>query len=191
MGRATKLRNGLTLKQERFAYEFFRNGGNATEAYRQAYPGIKASNATISRTAFDLTRNPKIVAKVEALQRELLEHQALTPARIAVNLLEDRELARELGQPAAAITADTKLGEMIGVLGTKSHLIDGTLRHEHITASLGELDPDALRVLVDLGRRLKAGEELPALPEGITEPVDEDIREEQRACMGSGSPISS
>ena len=159
MGRATKLRNGLTLKQERFAYEFFRNGGNATEAYRQAYPGTKASNATISRTAFDLTRNPKIVAKVEALQRGLLEYEGLTPSKIAANLLEDREFARSQESPAAMITADTRLGELIGVLGTRRHVVEGTVRHEHLMASLGQLAPEQLEALVELGKRVEAGED--------------------------------
>ena len=153
----------LTIKQERFAQEYVATG-NASEAYRRAYD-TQGNPETVAREAHRLVWHPKVAPRIEALQREAAVHAGLTPARIAAFLLADREMAHNTGQIAAAIAADTRLGEMIGVLGTRRHLVEGCVRHEHLHARLSELDADALRVLVALGKQAEETGILPALAE--------------------------
>ncbi len=44
----------LTLKQERFAWEYTRNGGNASQAYRDVYACNGSSADTIAKRAHEL-----------------------------------------------------------------------------------------------------------------------------------------
>ena len=164
----------LTVKQERFTQAWHATG-NATQAYRDTYDCANMAPTTISHEAYLLSQHHLISARLEELQAQAAEYAALTPAKIATNLLEDRQVARRLDNPAAMITADTRLGEMIGVLGTRRSEHSGTIRHEHIVANLADMDPDALRALVELGKRLESGAELPALPE----PTEPDTSENQ------------
>ncbi len=60
----------LTLKQERFAWEYTRNGGNASQAYRDVYSCNGSNEATIARRAHELIHDGKIAARVEQLEQE-------------------------------------------------------------------------------------------------------------------------
>ena len=151
----------LTIKQERFAQEYVATG-NASEAYRRAYD-TQGNPETVAREAHRLVWHPKIAPRIEDIQREAASYAGLTPARIAAFLLADREQAREKGQIGAAISADTRLGEMVGVLGTRRNVVEGTSRHEHIVANLAALDADALRALVALGKSVEDGADILAL----------------------------
>ena len=158
----------ITIKQERFSQEYVATG-NASEAYRRAYDTNGKRN-NVEGEAKKLRRHPLIARRIAELEHEVAVHAGLTPAKIAAFLLADRELARNSGQIAAAIAADTRLGEMIGVLGTRRHVVEDRVQHEHIVANLAAMDDDALRALVELGQRVKSGEGVPALPEGISGP---------------------
>lgn len=170
MGRATPTTSdGLTPKQIGFARDLARDG-NASQAYRRNYDVAGMATATIGHEAHLLAHNPKVAAHVQRIHRRTAIYADIDASLIATNLLSDRELARELGNPAAAVTADRALGEMIGVLGVRRHVVEGTIRHEHLHASLGELDEGQLRALVALGEMASAGK-VPALPGATSEDV--------------------
>lgn len=67
--RLRELRAALTEKQAKWAEEYLRNGGNATEAARSA--GYRGGDAALGRQGADNRGNPKIDAYVTALREEL------------------------------------------------------------------------------------------------------------------------
>ena len=70
MGRSATLPSGLTIKQTRFAYEFVRNGGKASDAYRHAYNADSMKVQTISRESQVLLKNHKIATLIESIQSD-------------------------------------------------------------------------------------------------------------------------
>ena len=80
MARA-KLPNGLTPKQETFALAFFKNGGNAT----QAYDTKSMSSKTVNECASRLVRDRRIAARLETLQRAVANRVEIKEAAILRN----------------------------------------------------------------------------------------------------------
>jgi phage terminase small subunit len=79
MTRSKFLDTGLTPGQEAFCLEFMKNGGNATEAYRKAYPGShKAKASTMHRQAHAMVRHPKVVQRLEKLRDAVAAKAVLT-----------------------------------------------------------------------------------------------------------------
>tara|TARA_R110002096_G_scaffold129112_1_gene277785 strand:+ start:337 stop:744 length:408 start_codon:yes stop_codon:yes gene_type:complete len=96
--------NKLTTKQEKFCKTFIETG-NASEAYRQSYDCQKMKGPTINRNAVALLDNTKITTRVGELQLNLQKKFEVTVESLTKELDEDRQLARSLGQPGAAISA--------------------------------------------------------------------------------------
>lgn len=81
MARAAKNpKTGLTDKQERFAQEYVKNGGNASAAYRVVY-SAKGKESTINRSAKELMDNPTIAARIAGL-RAVVTQQAIEEATV-------------------------------------------------------------------------------------------------------------
>ena len=99
-----KQMNNLTTKQEKFCKQFIETG-NASEAYRQSYECKKMKGPTINRNAVALLDNNKIATRVGELQLQLQKKFEVSVSSITKELDEDRQLARALGQPGAAISA--------------------------------------------------------------------------------------
>ena len=99
-----KQMNNLTTKQEKFCKQFI-GTGNASEAYRQSYECQKMKGPTINRNAVALLDNNKIATRVGELQLELQKKFEVSVSSITKELDEDRQLARALGHPGAAISA--------------------------------------------------------------------------------------
>lgn len=67
-------KKGLTYKQEMFCQAYIANGGNASEAYRQAYPvSLKWSDTSVGRNAHELMKNEFVGHRIAELQKELRE----------------------------------------------------------------------------------------------------------------------
>ena len=96
--------NKLTTKQEKFCKTFIETG-NASEAYRQSYDCQKMKGPSINRNAVALLDNTKITTRVGELQLNLQKKFEVTVQSLSKELDEDRQLARSLGQPGAAISA--------------------------------------------------------------------------------------
>jgi phage terminase small subunit len=99
-----KSMNKLTTKQEKFCKTFIETG-NASEAYRQSYDCQKMKGPSINRNAVALLDNTKITTRVGELQLNLQKKFEVTVESLSKELDEDRQLARSLGQPGAAISA--------------------------------------------------------------------------------------
>lgn len=68
-GRKT-LKNGLTLKQEKFCQEYM-DTGNATEAYRRVYSTANMKESTVNRNAKTLLDHSKISARLTQMKEKL------------------------------------------------------------------------------------------------------------------------
>jgi len=99
-----KSMNQLTVKQEKFCKSYIETG-NASEAYRQSYDCQKMKGASINRNAVALLDNTKIATRIGELQLTLQKKFEVTVESLSKELDEDRQLARSLGQPGAAISA--------------------------------------------------------------------------------------
>ena len=104
----------ITLKQEIFALEYVKNGGNASEALRAAYDTQKMKPETIWRNAHELLKNTNVATRVNVLRTELNRKLEIS----AENAL--REIAR------IAFSDARKLFDENGNLKTIADLDDDT-----------------------------------------------------------------
>ena len=96
--------NQLTVKQEKFCKSYIETG-NASEAYRRSYDCKKMKGASINRNAVALLDNTKIATRIGEIELLLQKKFEVTVESLSKELDEDRQLARSLGQPGAAISA--------------------------------------------------------------------------------------
>lgn len=94
-------------KHERYAQELAK-GKSQSEAYVNA--GYKPDSGAASR----LSGNVSVQGRVAELQERSAKKVEITVDTLRDMLLEDRTLARELGQSAAAVSAVDKLGKLYG-----------------------------------------------------------------------------
>ncbi len=92
-------------RHERFAQELAK-GLSATDAMRAA--GYSRDRGKAAR----LTANDSIKGRVAEIQERGALRSEVTVASLTSMLLDDRKLARELGQPAAAVSAIEKIGKL-------------------------------------------------------------------------------
>ena len=104
----------LTPKQEGFAMAYIETG-SASEAYRRHYNTSKMKMETINREAHELLQNHKVATRVKELRSLVTEKYICTAESLARELDEDRELARDLGQPGAAVAAVNAKARLFGL----------------------------------------------------------------------------
>ena len=104
----------LTVKQQGFARDYILTG-NASEAYRRNYNAENMKLETITRNAHELLNNNNVAAMVQQLQQKLEKKYEVTAESIAREADEDRQLARELGQPSAAVAALNLKARLFGL----------------------------------------------------------------------------
>ena len=109
---------GLTVKQEAFCLSYIETG-NASEAYRRSYNAGNMKPESINVNACKLLSDAKIAQRVRELQTMHLERHIVTVDDIRLQLDEDREFARELEAPAAAISATMGKAKLYGLLTEK------------------------------------------------------------------------
>lgn len=111
----------LTPKQEAFCLTYIETG-NASEAYRQAYNAENMKPETVNRSAKELLDNPKITARLEALQEAHRERHNVTVDSLTTDLIDDRQLARDNKQANAAITATMGMAKLHGLIVDKGKM---------------------------------------------------------------------
>ena len=130
----------LTPKQERFCQKYIELG-DATKAYYAAYDAKSSKPITANRAAKELLDNPKIAARVRALRDMSQERHLVTVDSLTAELDQDRQLARELGQPSAAITAVMGKAKLHGI-GSENLNLNAKIALTHEEA-LEQLADDA------------------------------------------------
>lgn len=77
---------GLSIKQENFC-NYYIECGNASEAYRRAYPGSREwTDKAVWGRASELLKDNKVIVRVEELQKELKDRSDVTRDRILQEL---------------------------------------------------------------------------------------------------------
>jgi hypothetical protein len=109
----------LTHKQEAFAQAYVETG-IAAEAYRRAYSTGGMKETTIWRNAHEVLKNNKVSARVQHLtkiaQKVQEEKFSITIETITSMLLADRDLARDVNQTSAAVSATKALAGLHGLV---------------------------------------------------------------------------
>lgn len=129
-------------KHELFAQAISR-GESGRVSYREA--GFICNDAAADSASSRLLKNVKVLARVEELKGRQVKAEAtiLTKAKVLEMLIEDRTLAREEGQSAAAIKADELLGREFGLFTEKKNIVVrriSDLSEDELKGLLSEFD---------------------------------------------------
>jgi len=98
------MKNKLTIKQEGFCKTYIETG-NASEAYRINYNANNMKQESIVVKASELMKNGKVAVRVSELQTIINQKFDVTLESLTREIEEDRQMARDLKQPNAAISA--------------------------------------------------------------------------------------
>jgi hypothetical protein len=126
-------------KHEAFA-QGLAKGKTQADAYQDA--GYKGDKTAASR----LSTNVNIIARRAELQAKVAAKTGRTVEDIVKALDEDRELARQNGQVAAAITASMGIAKLLGMLVDKAQI---DVHHHYDDMSEEELDRELEQVLAE------------------------------------------
>lgn len=140
----------LTPKQEAFARSYVETG-NASEAYRQAYDAANSSPETIKVEASRLLDNPNVALTVVKMQEAARERTLVTVESLTRELDEDRELARGLEMPAAAVSAVMGKAKLHGLIVDKSTNKTTLSADEAMQAFLARVGAVGKRLMADDG----------------------------------------
>lgn len=111
----------LTPKQEAFANAYLETG-NASEAYRRAYDADAMKETAIHVNASKLLKNTKVALRLSELQKRAQKRHDITIDTLTDMLKEDRELARNLEQTSAAVSAVMGLAKIHGLILDKAQI---------------------------------------------------------------------
>ena len=105
----------LTAKQAAFVREYLIDRNATQAAIRAGY-----SADTAQQQGSRLLLNVVVKRALEAKERHLQAKAEMTVERVAQMLLDDREMARQLGQPSAAVTAAMGVAKLYGLIVDKT-----------------------------------------------------------------------
>lgn len=103
-----------TIKMERFAQEYVRNGGNGMLAYRHAYDTSTSNDQTVRNNASALLKYPTVAERVDEIRAEhALAEKATTQWRIQT-LIKSTESALRDKRYTAVRDNVNELNRMLG-----------------------------------------------------------------------------
>jgi len=108
----------LTAKQESACLKYL-ECGDKSEAYRYAYNTSRMKEKTIHEAACRLFADSKVTARMKELRAGIKKRNEITVDGIINQLSVDREFARDLDNPSAAIKATELQGKSIGMFAQK------------------------------------------------------------------------
>lgn len=111
----------LTPKREAFVQAYHRLS-NQRKAYREAFDCENSSDACVDVAACRLLQNAKVKLRLQELQEKASKRNEITVDTITAMLREDRDLARDIQQPSAAVAAAMGLAKVHGLIIDKSKL---------------------------------------------------------------------
>ncbi len=167
----------LTLKQERFAWEYTRNGGNASQAYRDVYACNGSSDDTIAKRAHELRHDGKIAGRIDRLEQEQQRVARLDRNSVLGMLLATYDKAVQCDQTGPAARCVELIGKAVGGgMFTDRHQVgQDVLTREQIIEQLAKGDPE----------RRKLAERLLNAPRSFEEGANDATRKLARST-GAG-----
>lgn len=127
----------LTPKQEKFCLAYLKTG-NASEAYRKSYNAGKMKPETVNRTAKEMLDNPKIAARLEALNSKAVTDAVMTRQEA----LERLSRFARIDLTDLVEFGEHELGEVDGepVIQTTWKIRDSVLQNPEKLAAIAELN---------------------------------------------------
>jgi phage terminase small subunit len=142
--------SNLTPKQEAFALAYVETG-NGAEAYRRAYD-VKAAtqHSSIYVAASKLLSNPKIMERVEQLQRQAAEMCLYTVKDAFTEYEVARQLALKEANPSAAVSAVNGKVKLFGLEAPARTKVDHTTNGKDLPPAidLSSAPPELLEWIV-------------------------------------------
>ena len=117
--------SNLTVKQEKFIAEYIKNGGNATQAYRDAYDCKNWTEKSINEEASKMLVHPKISPRIAEYKAQLKEKFSYTAEQSFKQLNELLDIALGKGVESgrinlqAALKAEELKGKLLGLYTEK------------------------------------------------------------------------
>ena len=131
----------MTPKQEAFCLAYVETG-NASEAYRRAYDASNMKPGTVNKRASELLADGEVTGRVDELKAAAVERHKFTVDDMIAQLDEDRQFARELETPAAAVSASMGKAKVLGFL------VD---RHDHRSGD-GSMSPKPTKIIIEAAK---------------------------------------
>lgn len=103
----------LRPKQEDFCLRYVELG-NASEAYRASYNCSRMKPESVNRLAFAMLQNVKIASRLEELRAEAAKRNEITVDSLMDELEEARQLALQMANPAAMVSATMGKAKITG-----------------------------------------------------------------------------
>lgn len=117
MFRKATRRTPLTIRQERFAYEYLKLDGDGAEAVIAAF-GDKTRNAA-RVAAFKLLKKPHVRRKVEELRNRMAKRADITVEHVLTKYEDAYNVAAKQDKAADMISAATAQAKLVGLLRDK------------------------------------------------------------------------
>jgi len=102
------------IRQERFAREYIKSGV-ASRAYKAAGYQV-ATRAALDVNASRMLRHAKVKSRIAELRRQMTYKTKISLESLLHELDKDRELARRVDQPSAAIQATVMQAKLVGLM---------------------------------------------------------------------------
>lgn len=150
----------LGNRQEQFCQQIL-SGKSVTEAYRIAYG---AKDKTASEAGSRLSRNIKVVARLEQLKAHEAAARRITLPFLTRELLDTAWEARAIGQHGAASSCYTTIGKMHGLLTDKLQ-VDVAIRKPSAS-------PDSPDDMTESAWLESAGLVIEHLAQSVDQPID-------------------
>jgi phage terminase small subunit len=148
----------LTEKQMAFVAAYLKNGGNATEAYRTAYPGTRMNPNALKVQACRALDRPLVQAAIDAHRAKAARRAEITLEDSVDAQTKAMKMAEDSGNVAVYAAAAMNRAKLLG------HVTDKAEVKQTVVASPVEVSPD----IATLWR--KAGLAEPAIGEDEPEP---------------------
>lgn len=104
----------LTIKRERFAQEYVRNGGNASAAYRHAFDCEKSSEATVGVHSCNLKKNAKVKLRITQIQAEYEQAACMSAQWVLSKLTKALDYADAKKSAFAMTQTVNEINKMLG-----------------------------------------------------------------------------
>lgn len=140
----------LDPNRERFC-QFFIETGNASEAYRMAYPDSKMNSNSLAVEACNLKKEPNVSLRILELQDMHVDRHNITVDDLIKELEEARQAALNpaLEKPQSAAAVSATMGKA-KLLGLDKQVLDITTNGESINnqpLDLSKLNYEQLQIL--------------------------------------------
>ena len=144
--------NLLTPKQEAFAQEYVKNGGNATAAYKLVYIVTSMARATLNASASRLLAHVMVAPRIIAIRERAAHRVDVTQDSIVQGL---HDIASDTAlSPGHRVPAYMGMAKILGFIVDKKELT-GTI--EHLLPKRSDMSIEELREGIAALKALEAG----------------------------------